>query len=119
MLFKFETKLSRLFQQACSNNISKNVWSNVNFNFSNLPRFKNIGAELFSISQFKLCSFQVPDYYEIIANPMDLSMMMSKIDLHKYETVDQFLQDINLIVSNALEYNPDKDPQGSPDLNIL
>ena len=33
--------------------------------------------------------------------------MMSKIDLCKYETVDDFLQDIELICSNALEYNPD------------
>ena len=50
---------------------------------------------------------QVPDYYEIITNPMDMSTMMSKIDLCKYETVDDFLQDIELICSNALEYNPD------------
>jgi hypothetical protein len=55
---------------------------------------------------------QVPDYYEIIKNPMDLSSMMTKIDLHKYQTVQQFLEDIDLICSNALEYNPDRDPQG-------
>ena len=38
--------------------------------------------------------------------------MMSKIDLHKYSTVAEFLADIDLICSNALEYNPDRDPQG-------
>jgi len=63
--------------------------------------------------------FQVPDYYEIIKNPMDLSSMMTKIDLHKYQTVQQFLQDIDLICSNALEYNPDRDPQGRNIVRIL
>ena len=42
---------------------------------------------------------------------MDLSTMMSKIDLHQYQTVKAFLDDIDLICQNALEYNPDKDPQ--------
>ena len=37
---------------------------------------------------------------------------MSKIDLHKYETVQDFLDDIELIAQNALEYNPDTDAQG-------
>ena len=43
---------------------------------------------------------------------MDLSSMMTKIDLHQYDAVKQFLDDINLICSNALEYNPDRDPSG-------
>lgn len=55
---------------------------------------------------------QVPDYYEIITQPMDMSTMMSKIDLCKYETVDDFLHDIDLICNNALEYNPDHTSQG-------
>ena len=53
------------------------------------------------------------DYYDIVKNPMDLSTMMTKIDLHRYQTVTQFIQDIDLIASNALEYNPDKDPSGT------
>lgn len=43
---------------------------------------------------------------------MDLSAMMSNIDEHKYETVEQFLADIDLITSNALEYNPRDDEEG-------
>ncbi len=57
--------------------------------------------------------FQVPDYYEIIKKPMDLSTMMTKIDLHKYETVADFMEDIDRICSNALEYNPDRTPEGN------
>ncbi|MEE6463204.1 hypothetical protein FKM82_005816 [Ascaphus truei] len=53
---------------------------------------------------------EVPDYVTVIAQPMDLSTVISKIDLHKYQTVKEYLRDVDLICSNALEYNPDKDP---------
>lgn len=43
---------------------------------------------------------------------MDLSTIMMKIDTHKYTVARDFLVDIDLICSNALEYNPDKDPGG-------
>lgn len=55
-------------------------------------------------------ALEVPDYLEVIKQPMDMETMMVKIDLHKYQTVAQFLQDIELICSNALEYNPDRNP---------
>uniref|UniRef100_A0A672TZI0 ATPase family AAA domain-containing protein 2 n=1 Tax=Strigops habroptila TaxID=2489341 RepID=A0A672TZI0_STRHB len=53
---------------------------------------------------------EVPDYDTVIKQPMDLSTILSKIDLHQYLTAGDFLKDIDLICSNALEYNPDKDP---------
>ncbi|XP_032855550.2 ATPase family AAA domain-containing protein 2 isoform X2 [Tyto alba] len=53
---------------------------------------------------------EVPDYDAVIKQPMDLSAILSKIDLHQYLTARDFLKDIDLICSNALEYNPDKDP---------
>lgn len=53
-----------------------------------------------------------PDYYEIIKHPMDLGTMMSKIDLHRYQTAKSFLDDVSRICLNALEYNPDKTPAG-------
>ncbi|XP_043116667.1 ATPase family AAA domain-containing protein 2-like isoform X2 [Puntigrus tetrazona] len=53
---------------------------------------------------------EVPDYTTVIKQPMDLSTVLSKIDLHKYETVAAYLQDVDLIWQNALEYNPDRDP---------
>nr|XP_027808893.1 ATPase family AAA domain-containing protein 2 [Marmota flaviventris] len=53
---------------------------------------------------------EVPDYITVIKQPMDLSSVISKIDLHKYLTVKDYLRDIDLICSNALEYNPDRDP---------
>ncbi|XP_073424405.1 ATPase family AAA domain-containing protein 2B isoform X2 [Dendrobates tinctorius] len=53
---------------------------------------------------------EVSDYLEVIREPMDLSTVMTKIDKHRYMTVRDFLTDVDLICSNALEYNPDKEP---------
>ncbi|KAM8794611.1 ATPase family AAA domain-containing protein 2-like [Eudromia elegans] len=55
---------------------------------------------------------EVPDYTTVIKQPMDLSTIASKIDLHQYLTAGDFLKDIDLICSNALEYNPDREPGG-------
>lgn len=55
---------------------------------------------------------KVPDYTTVINQPMDLSTVLSQIDLHKYETVAAYLHDVDLIWQNALEYNPDRDPSG-------
>nr|XP_015213380.1 PREDICTED: ATPase family AAA domain-containing protein 2 isoform X3 [Lepisosteus oculatus] len=53
---------------------------------------------------------EVPDYKTVIRQPMDLSTVLCKIDLHKYVTVKDYMEDVDLIWKNALEYNPDKDP---------
>ena len=54
--------------------------------------------------------FQVKDYVEVVDEPMDLSTMMQKINSHRYNTCAQYLLDVDLITSNALKYNPDRDP---------
>ncbi|XP_044531148.1 ATPase family AAA domain-containing protein 2B [Gracilinanus agilis] len=53
---------------------------------------------------------EVADYLEVIKEPMDLSTVITRIDKHNYLTAKDFLNDIDLICNNALEYNPDKDP---------
>ncbi|CAH2044060.1 unnamed protein product, partial [Iphiclides podalirius] len=50
----------------------------------------------------------VTDYLDIIKQPMDLETMMTKVDMHKYNCAKEFLDDIDLICANALEYNPDR-----------
>ncbi|XP_045451233.1 ATPase family AAA domain-containing protein 2-like [Melitaea cinxia] len=50
---------------------------------------------------------EVTDYLDIIKQPMDLETMMTKVDMHKYNCAKDFLDDIDLICANALEYNPD------------
>uniref|UniRef100_A0AAR5NYI6 Bromo domain-containing protein n=1 Tax=Dendroctonus ponderosae TaxID=77166 RepID=A0AAR5NYI6_DENPD len=62
---------------------------------------------------------EVPDYTEIIKQPMDLETMMTKVDFHRYECAKDFLQDIDLICENALEYNPaNKSCRSSADKQI-
>ncbi|RVE47330.1 hypothetical protein evm_008011 [Chilo suppressalis] len=51
---------------------------------------------------------EVTDYLDIIKEPMDLETMMTKVDMHKYNCAKEFLDDIDLICANALEYNPDR-----------
>ena len=43
---------------------------------------------------------------------MDLSTVLANVDSHKYVTVREFANDVDLIWKNALEYNPDSDPSG-------
>jgi len=45
------------------------------------------------------------DYYEKIANPMDLGTVLKNLDVSHYKTVDQWKNDMNLIWNNALSYN--------------
>lgn len=55
---------------------------------------------------------EAPDYYDIIEKPMDLETMMTRIDQHHYVCAKEFLDDIDLICRNALEYNPDRYADG-------
>merc|ERR1711937_989808 len=46
------------------------------------------------------------DYYEVIKKPMDLSTIQKNIDSDIYKTKDEFADDVRLIFSNCLTYNP-------------
>ncbi|XP_062358991.1 transcription initiation factor TFIID subunit 1 isoform X2 [Cinclus cinclus] len=47
----------------------------------------------------------VPDYYKVIANPMDLETIRKNISKHKYQNRETFLDDVNLILANSIKYN--------------
>lgn len=48
---------------------------------------------------------EVPDYYQVIAEPMDLSTMEVKLENNAYESFDDFIYDCKLIFSNCRQYN--------------
>ncbi|XP_010416554.1 PREDICTED: ankyrin repeat, bromo and BTB domain-containing protein DDB_G0293800-like [Camelina sativa] len=48
---------------------------------------------------------ELPDYHEIIKNPMDFSTLRKKLESGAYSTLEQFEQDVILICTNAMEYN--------------
>lgn len=48
---------------------------------------------------------EVPDYYEFIKEPMDLSSMEMKLNGNRYEKMENFIYDARLIFKNCRAYN--------------
>uniref|UniRef100_A0AAY4A071 Bromodomain adjacent to zinc finger domain protein 1A n=1 Tax=Denticeps clupeoides TaxID=299321 RepID=A0AAY4A071_9TELE len=49
---------------------------------------------------------QVPDYYDIIKKPIALSTIREKVNNCEYNTALEYIEDVELMFSNCLEYNP-------------
>ncbi|KAL1841997.1 hypothetical protein VTJ49DRAFT_6240 [Mycothermus thermophilus] len=52
----------------------------------------------------------VPDYFDVIKKPMDLSTMKAKMDRHEYADETEFLADMNQIFTNCYTYWRESDP---------
>ncbi|KAJ4844646.1 hypothetical protein Tsubulata_033637 [Turnera subulata] len=61
----------------------------------------------FSAFHYPVSDEDAPNYRSIIQNPMDMATMLQRVDSGQYITCSAFLQDIDLIVSNAKMYNGD------------
>ncbi|KAI5409317.1 uncharacterized protein LOC127084899 isoform X2 [Lathyrus oleraceus] len=48
---------------------------------------------------------ELPDYHDVIENPMDFATARKKLANGSYPTLEQFESDIFLICSNAMQYN--------------
>ncbi len=48
---------------------------------------------------------ELPDYYEFIANPMDVDAITNKLDGLQYQTIEAFEADVNTMWENAKAYN--------------
>ncbi|KAK6785606.1 hypothetical protein RDI58_019061 [Solanum bulbocastanum] len=48
---------------------------------------------------------ELPDYHEVIDNPMDFTTIRNKLRTGSYATLEQLESDIFLICSNAMQYN--------------
>uniref|UniRef100_A0A803LGS2 Bromo domain-containing protein n=1 Tax=Chenopodium quinoa TaxID=63459 RepID=A0A803LGS2_CHEQI len=48
---------------------------------------------------------ELPDYHEVIENPMDFSTVRKKLASGAYSSLEQFEKDVFLICSNAMQYN--------------
>jgi len=47
----------------------------------------------------------IPDYFDVIQNPMDLSTIKTKLDKGSYPTIGAFASDMRLVFNNAMRYN--------------
>ncbi len=53
---------------------------------------------------------QFPEYYKEVTNPLDLSIIATMVDNKEYTSAPAFLEDINIVVQNAVDHNPGNDP---------
>ena len=53
---------------------------------------------------------EVPDYYEVIKEPMDLGTMEEKHEKDLYPTPEDFIRDAKLVFDNCRRYNSDSTP---------
>eukprot|EP01132_Coremiostelium_polycephalum_P005416 gene5416-6755_t len=52
----------------------------------------------------------IPDYFDIIKNPMDLSTIQNKLENGQYKTVKDYANDFRLMFQNAMTFNADSSP---------
>ena len=51
----------------------------------------------------------IPDYPDIVKNPMDFSTIQQNIENHVLQTREDFASSVRLVFSNALLYNKPQD----------
>ena len=49
-----------------------------------------------------------PDYFKQIKKPMDLGTVQNKLNSRTYKNVQEWKDDVNLICTNAIQYNGKK-----------
>lgn len=55
----------------------------------------------FSVFHYPVTDEDAPNYRSIIQNPMDVATLLQRVDSGQYLTCAAFLQDVDLIVTNA------------------
>merc|ERR1712066_751519 len=50
---------------------------------------------------------ELPDYYEVIRKPVDITKILAKIDDGKYDDMDMMSRDFDLLCLNTQKYNED------------
>ncbi|XP_028791997.1 transcription factor GTE12 [Neltuma alba] len=51
-------------------------------------------------------ALNIPDYFSVISEPMDLGTIKSKLEKNLYAGAEEFAADVRLTFSNAMRYNP-------------
>ncbi len=75
-----------------------------NMEFSNLH---NTNPFRIVINEENCSMMGIPDYCQIVKNPMNLSYIQSKLTQCHYETLQEFFADIELMIQNSFLYNSD------------
>ena len=62
---------------------------------------------------------EIPDYPNVIKNPMDLGTIRDNLRSNQYNTVLDFAKDVRLTFQNAIKYNPSQHPIHQNSLKLL
>lgn len=54
----------------------------------------------------------LPDYFDVIQNPMDFGTIEKKLKHHEYLNMQHFLQDVELVFENCFHYNGEQSAVG-------
>lgn len=61
----------------------------------------------------------IPDYFDIIKNPMDLTLVANKLEEGAYKDVASFERDTKLVFENAIQFNGEDSAVGVMALELL
>ena len=64
-------------------------------------------------------ALEIPDYPNVIKNPMDLGTIRENLRSNQYNTVLEFAKDVRLTFQNAITYNPAQHPINQNSLKLL
>lgn len=62
------------------------------------------------LEEVDVVALGIPNYFDIIKKPMDLSKITSKLYNGEYQTPKDFQSDVNLMFRNCYKFNPPEDP---------
>ncbi|KAK4547990.1 hypothetical protein LTR36_010710 [Oleoguttula mirabilis] len=75
-----------------------------------MKNLKKTKSSTFFLKAVDPVALNIPSYPEIIKNPMDLGTMDAKLKDDLYPTVQDFVNDFNLIVNNCRTFNGEQHP---------
>ncbi|OEL15692.1 Transcription factor GTE8 [Dichanthelium oligosanthes] len=58
------------------------------------------------VAPVDVVQLRIPDYFDIVKQPMDLGTIQKKMNAGMYSTPHEFAADVRLTFSNAMNYNP-------------
>jgi len=108
MMETSEEALHRLYEP-----IFRQLWDMEFANLHNTNPFRIV------IDASNCAAMGCPDYADIIEIPMNLTYIQEKVSGKKYETLQEFFEDVKLLISNALLYNSDPNNEYHKAANFL
>jgi hypothetical protein len=62
---------------------------------------------------------KIPDYFDIIKNPMDLNLVKKRLNSRYYDSLENAESDVKLVFENAIKYNGEDSDVGQMALQFL